>query len=160
MQDLNLLEAIDDEKSSKIVIDGLAATTTSISDELSEHFKKIARNDNVFRKFRIELARIMDKNSKALQDSVLGLQLLINKNDEDNILKILEITAEEIRLAYDNSPCYQKFGKDLLKKNQLLFLIDMLTMMLLTVFVEETMFIFLRKNLNSIKRIISYIISQ
>lgn len=125
MQDLNLLEAINDESSSKIVIDGLAATTTSISDELSEHFKKIARNDNVFRKFRIELARIMDKNSKALQDSVLGLQLLINKNDEDNILKILEITAEEIRLAYDNSPCYQKFGKDLLKKNQLLFLIPL-----------------------------------
>lgn len=107
---------------------------TVLNDKLSPYFAKIVRNTSIFNKYKHEVARIMDKNSgngrandpsNVLQSSIVGRQLLINKEDIKKLKEALGYPESDLLDAYSSSPYFQQF-EDLARKEPLLYTIPLL----------------------------------
>jgi hypothetical protein len=84
---------------------------TMINDQIRPLVKEAVAKKSIFlNPLMRELSKFADKNSNILQTNIVGRQLLINDDMQDNILKIFGIDKKEITAAIKESPYFSKFG--------------------------------------------------
>ena len=100
---------------------------TEFYDKLHMIAAESAKSQQVFKKFRDTMARIIDKNLQTLDSAIVGRRVLINDRDQNEILSIIGFKREDVEKVYSESTYYSvKFGKNLMIKDQLIYTIPFL----------------------------------
>jgi hypothetical protein len=107
---------------SKIELESESVIYEYLSPILDEAAKRSSILLNPIRK---EMAFFADKNSNVLQTSIIGKQLLFNRQMENNILEAIGIDREELLEKFKQSSYFKQFGQ-LQLRDQLLFAIPLI----------------------------------
>jgi hypothetical protein len=100
--------------------------STMINDQIRPLIKEAVSKRSIFlNPLMRELSKFADKNSNVLQTNIVGRQLLINSDMQDNILKIFGIDRKDIISAIKESPYFSGFG-GLKLMDQLIFSIPLM----------------------------------
>ena len=100
---------------------------TEFYDKLHMIAAESAKSQQVFKKFRDTMARIIDKNLQTLDSAIVGRRVLINDREQNEILSIIGFKREDVEKVYKESTYYSvKFGKNLMIKDQLIYTIPFL----------------------------------
>jgi hypothetical protein len=84
---------------------------TVVYDGLINKIASAAKKPETFHKLKDLMTIFFDKNSDALQTNIVGKQILINQETENNFLDILNITEQEVKDLMKSSPYFKQFGE-------------------------------------------------
>lgn len=96
------------------------------SDNLQEHIQAaVKRGSILLNPIKKEFESFADKNSDVLQTSIIGKQLILNKQSEDNIMNAIGVDRKELAKLFKESQYFKQFGQ-LQLKDQIIFAIPII----------------------------------